>query len=393
MSYDFPDEKYDEDYNKGGHKNLPNPFFTGRGSGKLNRAYCKLQPQNEWCHWKNNPKCYNIVGRWNGKCKYPKGDQKLPYPKYKDMPGARKRKFTKRRGGRTKKRVYKRRKRAAKSAKILKGVSVHEEGVVHQFIINGNQNQKQFIIGTEQLSWGSIKDLQIALHTNPSGQSETNVWVGDATIDLTMQNLAPNKVVIGIWKLTPRYNNYIDSITPQGIFNEGLISLGVTVTNQTSPFNTMYSSKMLNRNFIVRRVKLLVLENGEEKHIHLKKKWNKTLNFNRLTTVGGTTIPTDGWLKGFTEFFAITTLGGLHDVKTAGTDGVTGMGYGPSRVGCLLRKNYKSAQIDAQDNSKVIPSTALLGVGGTGTGGAQISNEDTGIALNTWSSGAVANQA
>lgn len=403
MEYDpdnWPDEQPHRQ-NRGGHQE-DYPFFTGPRSGKLNYAFCKQRPWSRYCDRKLRPNCYTkgrnprAFPQWNGTCKKLKQPDTIEAPKWPGYPKKmkRSRKIYRRKGKRT---YRKRQKRAAKRAPNINLVPDYKETVLDQFIINAVQNEKQHILGGNGLNLWTPYDIKNYTALTPTVNTANKVLLKGAKLTITMQNLAPNAVQITVWTFTPRQDSYAGK-TPTEVYVQGIKDMNAGGSNEGNPISNPYQSKMFCEQFKIKRWGFIRLENGEEKTISFTANWNKMFNTEKLTTPGSTTFSpalNTNWNKGITMFYGLSCLGGLHDVTTAGTGGVTGVGYGPVKVGVLTRKVYTTQTITGTVTADqiVYPSTTVLGKAGTTSGAAAIQNEDTGTSIATFTAGVSVNQA
>lgn len=381
-----------------------NPVFTGPNSGRANYYYCKKRPWSRYCDRHFRPHCYSKLGwkpypQWNGKCKKINQPDTIPAPKWPgypkpDMP---KRTRTKTRiRGRGRARKYRKKRRVARIARTQNLVPDYSEQAFNQFIVTSVGNEKQQIIGGGLNLW-TPADIVARTSISPTVNTPQKVLLKRGKMVTTMTNLSPAPVYVTLWEFIPR-NDYTGGKTPSEVYVQGIKDMDLGASNQNNPTATPYQSKMFAQQFIIKRKGFFRLENGEEKTVIFVHNPNKIFNTERLTSPGSTTLTSTvdvNWMKGITRYYGMSCLGGVHDVTTAGTSGVTGIGYAPVRVGVLCKRTYTSQAITGTVTADQVkyPSTSTLGFAGTGTGEAKISNEDTGTSITTWTSGALANQA
>lgn len=407
MEYDpvtWPDETYDgpNDHDAPGRDD-ENPFFTGPRSGKQNYYFCKSWPGKAYCDRKRRPYCYRQNGRGafdKTKCeqiprdKYVK--QKPPTDSDDEDDPNNKMKWRTKRKFRGKRRYTRRRRRVARRVNVRSILPDYKEIVILQQVVTAVQNERQHIFGSQMSLWTPF-DIETYTATNPSANVSNKILLKKGKIIFGLTNFAPNPVTITLWEFTPRSDGYA-GVTPTTVYRRGIEDLSGSATAYSNPMSTPYWSKMFCQQFKIKRLQVIRLENGQEHSITLYKNLNKIFSTERLTTPGTTTytpVVDTNWLEGITTYYGMSFLGGVHDVTTAGTGGLTGVGYGPVRVGVMTQKNYTSQVVtgSVQTDQVIIPSTATLGFAGTTTGAAAISNEDTGTSLATITAGAAVNQA
>lgn len=413
----FPDESY-----RPMPPNTVNwgpPMFTGPGSGKANREWCKRRPWDKYCDQKRRPRCYVPLGPKHmyyfdtKKCRKPiAGDTK--FPKYKDkMPYKRKRPYTRRKKRYTKKQKTAYRKRVTRRSKkcmgcsegkgvrkgpmaLLKAVPFWVKSNTHQFIVAGVQNEKQHVFGTERMNLYCPYELSQNIPITITAGKQDKVYLDHAKMFMQITNFANTSANVSVWKFTPR-NDYYFSRDVDSTYTQGLDDLadGASGIGDHKWMATPYKSADLTAQFKIKRVWNGTLEQGQEKNFVFKKSPNRIFNADKFTTPGTSafmSVITGGdydksWFKGLTEFYGISVLGRLHDVTNAGTGGTTGVGYSDSRLGVLLQKTYYCKNVETDTVDKYIYASDPIGKAGTGTGEARIQNKDTGVTSFTYFNG------